>query len=83
MGRYGDHGPKAPFATLYYTMITLYYAPSLRSTTQTRHEHWTGLGLGWIRTIANFVEFGLDPGCKTLQNLGSRPDLDSVNGKEI
>jgi len=27
-----------------------------------------GPDLDWIRTIANFVEFGLDPGCKTLQN---------------
>jgi len=33
-----------------------------------------GLDLDWIRTIANFVEFGLDPGCKSLQNLGSGPD---------
>jgi len=24
------------------------------------YEHWTGLGLDWIRTIANFVELGLD-----------------------
>jgi len=30
----------------------------------------------WIRTIANFVEFGLDPKCKALQNLGSGQDLD-------
>jgi len=48
-----------------------------------RDEHWTGLGLDWIRTIANFVEFGLAPDCKTLQNLGYRPDLDLVNGKEM
>jgi len=34
-------------------------------------QRWTGLGLDWIRTIANFVEFGLDPECKALQNLGS------------
>jgi len=33
--------------------------------------------------IANFVEFWLDPVCKTLQNLGSKPDLDLVNGKEM
>jgi len=26
-----------------------------------RNEHWTGLGLDWIRTTANSVEFGLDP----------------------
>jgi len=25
-------------------------------------------GLDWIRTIANFVDFGLDPECKALQN---------------
>jgi len=47
-----------------------------------RDEHWTGLELVWIRTIANFVEFGLDPRCKSLQNLRSGPDLDWVNGKE-
>jgi len=41
------------------------------------------LWLDWIRTIANFVEFGLDPGYKPLQNLGSGPDLDWVNGKEM
>jgi len=49
----------------------------------TRDEHWTGLGLDWIWNIANFVEFGLDPDCRTLQNLGSGPDLDLVNGKEM
>jgi len=50
-----------------------------------RDEHWTGLGLDWIRTIANFVEFRLDPDSKTLQNLGSGPgpDLGLVNGKEM
>jgi len=42
---------------------------------------WTGLY--WIRTIANFVEFGLDPECKALQNLGSGQDLDWVDGKEM
>ena len=39
-------------------------------------EMCTGLGLDWIRSIANFVEFGLDPDCESLQNLGSKPDLD-------
>jgi len=43
---------------------------------RSRHEGWTGCGLDWIRTIANFVEFGLDPDCKLLQNLGSGQDLD-------
>jgi len=37
----------------------------------------------WIRTIANFVEFVLDPECKALKNLGSGQDLDWVNGKEM
>jgi len=37
-----------------------------------RDEHWTGLGLDWIRTITNFVKFGLDPGCKSLQNFRNR-----------
>jgi len=39
--------------------------------------------LDWIRTIANFVEFGLDPECKSFQNLGSESDFDLVNGKEM
>jgi len=39
--------------------------------------------LDWIRTIANFVEFGLEPDCNTLQNLGSGQDLDLDNGKEM
>jgi len=29
-----------------------------------REEHWTGLGLDWIRAMTNFVDFGLDPECK-------------------
>ena len=41
-----------------------------------RDEHCTGLGSDWIRAIANFVEFGLDLDCKSLQNLGTGPDLD-------
>jgi len=41
-----------------------------------RDEQWAGLGLDWIRTIANFVAFGLDQDCKSLQNLGTGPDLD-------
>jgi len=24
-------------------------------------EHWTALGLDWIRTMTKFVDFGLDP----------------------
>jgi len=32
--------------------------------TCSRDELWTGLGLDWIRTTANFVEFGLDPDCR-------------------
>jgi len=32
--------------------------------------------LDWIRPIAKFVEFGLDPDCKSHQNLGFGPDLD-------
>jgi len=41
-----------------------------------RDEHRTGLGLDWNRTIATFVEFGLDSDCKSFQNLGTGPDLD-------
>ena len=48
------------------------------------NEYWTGLGLlDWIQTIANYVTFGLDPDCKSLQNLGSGQDLDWVNGNEM
>jgi len=32
----------------------------------TRDEHWTGLGLDWIRNMMNFVDFVLDPDCKML-----------------
>ena len=39
-------------------------------------EHWTGLGLDWIRIIAYFVEFGLDPSCKAFKKFGLGPDLD-------
>ena len=48
-----------------------------------RDEHRTGLGLDWNRTIATFVEFGLDSDCKSFQNLGTGPDLDRVNGKKF
>jgi len=30
----------------------------------------------WIQIIANFIEFVLDPDCKSPQNLGSGTDLD-------
>jgi len=46
-------------------------------------EMSTGLGLDWIRDIANFVKFRLDPVCKSLQNLGTEPVLNWVNGKEM
>jgi len=39
-------------------------------------EHWTGLGLYWIRAIAHFVAFGLEADCQSLQNLGTGADLD-------
>ena len=42
-----------------------------------------GLDLDWIRAIVTFVGFGLDPGYKSLQNLGSGPDLDRMNGKKL
>jgi len=38
---------------------------------QSRYEHWTGLGLDWIRTMTNFADAGLDPDI----NLGSGPVL--------
>jgi len=37
-----------------------------------RDEHWTGLGLDWIRTMPNFVESGLDPDCKLLHKFRIR-----------
>ena len=72
-----------PFGSLW-TFSRIYWPLArIKSDQPGRDEHWTGLGLDWIRTIANFVEFGLDPGCKSFQNLGSGPDLDWVNGKEM
>jgi len=50
---------------------------------QSAHLCWTGLGLVWIQTIANFVEIGLDPECKSLQNFAFRSDLDRVDAKEM
>ena len=44
------------------------------------YQRWA---LDWIRTIANFVKFGLDPDCKSLQNLGSGSDFDWVTRKEM
>ena len=50
---------------------------------------WTGSGLwrillilDWIRTIANFVKFGLDPDCKSLHNFGTGPALNWVMEKK-
>jgi len=34
------------------------------------------IGMDLDPTIANIVVFGLDPDCKSLQNLGTGPDLD-------
>jgi len=34
---------------------------------QSRAEMSTGLGLDWIRTVTNFVDFGLDPDCKWIR----------------
>ena len=34
--------------------------------TSGRNEHWPGLNLDWIRTMTDFVGFGLDPGCDFL-----------------
>jgi len=35
-------------------------------------EHWSGLGLDWIRTMTNFVDFGLDPNCQLLHKFRIR-----------
>jgi len=32
-----------------------------------RDEHWTGLGLDWIRATTNFVEIGLEPDSKFMK----------------
>jgi len=37
-----------------------------------RDEHWTRLGLDWIRTMTNFVELGLGPDCKLLHKFRIR-----------
>jgi len=55
---------------------------SLDTTFRDGHQWWALDGT-WIGPIANFVEFGSDPGCKSLQNVGSGLDLDWVNGKEM
>jgi len=47
----------------------------------TRDEHWTGLGLDWIRAMKNFAGFGLGPDCKLLRKYRIRPELDYVFGK--
>ena len=39
---------------------------SLTPATSGTDEHWTGLGLDWIRAMTNFVDFGLDQDCKIL-----------------
>ena len=46
----------------------------------TKQQRWAS---DWIWSITNFVEFGMDPDCQSLQNLGSEPDLDWVNVKEL
>jgi len=33
--------------------------------------------------MTNFVDFGLDPDCETLEIFGTGPDLDSFNGQEL
>ena len=40
-----------------------------------RHEHWTGLELDWIRARTNFVNFGLDQGCKMLYKFRIRAGI--------
>jgi len=47
-------------------------ASEFEKVTPTRDEHWTGLGLDWIRATTNFVEFGLDPDCNSLQEIRIR-----------
>jgi len=37
-----------------------------------RDGYWTGLGLDWIWTTTNFVDFGLDLDCKTLHKFKIR-----------
>jgi len=37
-----------------------------------RDEHRTGLGLDWIGTLVNFVNFGLDSDCKMLHEFRIR-----------
>jgi len=39
---------------------------------RSRDEHWTGIGLDWIRTKTNFVGFGLDPDCDFLHKFRIR-----------
>jgi len=48
-----------------------------------RDEHWTGLGLYWIRIMTNFVFFYWIRAVKCFIKLRSGRDLDWVNGKEL
>ena len=48
-----------------------------------RAEHWTGLGLDWIRTMTNLLILDWIRTVKCFINLGSGPDSDWVNGKKF
>jgi len=39
------------------------------------------IGLDWIRTLTNFVEFGLNPGCKVFDKSGLRTGFGLLNWK--
>jgi len=46
------------------TLIILQvFTRSICELVRNRDQHWNGLGMDCIRTIPNFVEFGLDPDC--------------------
>jgi len=59
--RVGQARPPQPYRTNFYSDRS---RSRIHAMAQARDEHWTGHGLDWIRTIANFVEFGLIPHCK-------------------
>jgi len=48
-----------------------------------RNEHWTGHGLDWNRTMTNLLVLDCIRLVNCFIKLGSGPDLDWVNGKEL
>jgi len=50
---------------------------------QSRDEHWTGLGLDWIRTMRNFVDSVSDSECELLYKFWVRSGFGLSNSKRL